>query len=241
MNTKIDLNILEEFVCLEPKIGERLLLLYPDFLSAEEKTRVELHLKGCELCQERLKLWRVTGLKLRIPAFIKQARELLQERHYDEAIRLYNIALELDPKMMATSEGQAFFDSEAWFALTTARTEDQDLTPYVAPSYAPERYQMAAAKIPEPLPLAVEFADGKVKGEFSSAGQLVFFELLETWEEFEAGVMLVGHILQPVVMLRAWEIPRGQKQRLGTIEALFGAGESSDVLNAISMFKVFPA
>jgi hypothetical protein len=99
---------------------------------------------------------------------------------------------------------------------------------------------MAAAKIPEPLPLAVEFADGKVKGEFSSAGQLVFFELTETREEFEASVMLVGRILQPVVLLKAWEITQGPKHRLGTIEALFGAGEASDVLNAISLFKVFP-
>jgi hypothetical protein len=63
---------------------------------------------------------------------------------------------------------------------------------------------------------------------------------MEASEEFEAGVMLVGKILQPVVMLKAWEIMQGKKQRLGTIADLFGSSEFPDVIKTLRTFKVFP-
>ena len=87
MKTRINLDRIEEFVCLEPEVGEQLLPLYPEFLSEEEKKQFELHREGCENCQERWKLWQVTGLALRIEAILQQAKTLLENHQYEEAIR----------------------------------------------------------------------------------------------------------------------------------------------------------
>jgi hypothetical protein len=76
-----------------------------------------------------------------------------------------------------------------------------------------------------------------VKGKVTSAGRLVFFELTETRAEFETGVTLVGKILQPIVMLKTWEITRGKKQRLGTIADLFGSAEFPDLVKTLRTFS----
>ena len=59
-------------------------------------------------------------------------------------------------------------------------------------------------------------------------------------KEFEGGVMLVGKILQPVVMLKAWKITPGEKHKLGTIASLFGSAEFPDVVKTLRTFRVFP-
>jgi len=240
METKIDLDILDHFLCLEPEVGEELLPLYPEFLSAEEKEQFELHLEGCESCQEHWKLWRATGLALRIEALLKRANTLLEEQHYEKAIAAYNNAMELEPNVLDSTAGQAFFHIGTWLPLTAARSKEEDIMPYLVPGYAPETYEIAAAKSLSPFPLIVEYADGKVKGEITSAGRLIFFELTEASEEFEVGVMLVGKILKPVVMLKAWEIVRGKKQRLGTVADLFGSAEFPNVVKTLRTFRVFP-
>lgn len=239
-DTIVNTYITNTFLCLEPEVGKKLLPRYPEFLSDEEKARFELHLEECEYCQERLKLWRATGLAARAESFLEHARALLEERHYKEAIAEYNRALELDPHLLTTEAGQAFFQIGTWLPLTAARSKDEDIWAYLAPSYAPEIQELAAAKPLPPFPIVVEYADGKVKGTITALGRLVFFELLETSEEFETGVTLVGRILQPVIMLKAWEITRGEKQKLGTIASLFGSAEFPDVVNALRTFRVFP-
>ncbi len=240
MKTKIDLHILEQYECLEPEAGEELLPLYPEFLTEEETVWFEEHLGGCELCREAVKLWQVTGLPMRVSALAKRAKTCLEDRHYEDAIRIYNHALQLEPNIATTESGQDFFQSGAWLSLTAAGIDEQDLMPYVAPSYAPEAYQLAAAAPSDPFPLEVEFADGRVKGTLTSAGRSVFFELLESREEFETGVTLVGKILQPVLLLKAWEIVGEKKCKLGTILELFGSAEFSEIVKTLGSFKVLP-
>lgn len=240
MDTNVNWHIIDHYLCLEPEFGEELLPLYPEFLGAEEKAQFELHVEACEYCQECWKLWQAKGLALRIEALLKRAQALLAEGHYDRALERYNKAVDIEPRVLETPEGQEFFRAEVWLPLTTARSKEVDILPYLTPSYAPETYEIAAAKSLSPFPLTVEYADGKIKGEITAAGRVVFFELMEASEEFEAGVMLVGKILQPMVMLKAWEIVRGKKQRLGTIADLFGSSEFPDVINTLRTFKVFP-
>lgn len=241
MKTRINLDHIEEFVCLEPEVGEQLLPLYPDFLSEEEKKQFELHRDGCENCQERWKLWQVTGLALRIEAILKQAKTLLENHQYEEAIRKYNQAIALDPNVLNTPEGQEFFHVEAWLPLTAARSKEEDLMPYVAPSYAPENYQLAAAESIIPFPLSVEYAEGKVRGRFTTAGNQVFFELLETSQEFKNGVKLVGKITQgPEISFKIWKITPGKRYRLETVTHLFGAAEFAEIIQALRSFEVFP-
>jgi hypothetical protein len=252
MEIRIDLDILEGFVCLEPDVGEALLPLYPDMLSADEKARFELHLEGCDLCREQMKLWRVTGQALRLEALVKRATDVLANHRYAEAIDLYNRVLRIEPNFADIAAGGEFFQAEVWHPLTAARHKERDLTPYLAPSYAPERYQLAAAATTDIFPLTVEFADGKVKGKITTAGQSVFFELIETQAEFDAGLTLVGRILQPVRLLKAWDIRAGapvdaaggaerKKHRLGTLSDLFQSVEFSEVLETLRSFNVLPA
>lgn len=240
MHTNVNWNIIDHYLCLEPEVGEELLPLYPEFLGAEEKAQFERHVEACEYCQECWKLWQAKGLALRIEALLKRAQALLAEGQYDRALERYNKAVEIEPSVLETPEGQEFFRAGAWLPLTAARSKEEDIMRYLAPSYAPETYEIAAAKSLSPFPVSVEYADGKVKGEITAAGRVVFFELLEASEEFETGIMLVGKILQPVVMLKAWEITRGEKHKLGTITSLFGSTEFPDVVRTLRTFRVFP-
>ncbi len=56
MTNKIDFYILQNYVCLDPEDGERLIGRYPDFLGRDEKKRLMKHLKICEKCKEEQKL-----------------------------------------------------------------------------------------------------------------------------------------------------------------------------------------
>lgn len=240
MPTTIDTVILDQYCCLEPEVGEHLLFLYPEFLSSHEKQMFERHLQGCESCRERRKLWLATGLGARMTAMLQQITDLVTSRHYFEAIDLYNVTLEIQPTLLDSAEGEACFKAGAWLSPTAARSQDLDITPYLAPGYAPERYEMAAAKTGRAFPLAIEYADGKVKGKISTAGRLVFFEVVEVSEEFAAGVTLVGKVLKPVTMLKTWEIIIGKKQRLGVLSDLFESVELTDIINTLKRFRVFP-
>jgi len=240
MQTTIDTIILEHYCCLEPEIGENALFLYPEFLSAHEKHVFERHLQGCESCQERRKLWLSIGLGVRIQTLLQQVTALVSARQYLEAIDMYNNVLELQPDLLDTPEGEACFDAGAWLSLTAAWSKDTEITPYLAPSYAPERYEMAAAKTGKAFPLAIEYAEGNVKGKISTAGRLVFFELVDVSEEFAAGIMLVGKVLNPISMLKTWKIITGKKERLGSVGDLFESVELPDIINTLKMFRVFP-
>lgn len=238
MPTTINTFILDHYCCLEPEVGEHLLFLYPEFLSVSEKQVFERHLRGCESCQERCKLWKAVALETRTKAMLARVQALIADRQYAEAIELYNNALELQPDLIDAPEREACF--ELALPPTAARTGEMEITPYLAQEYAPERYEMAAAKTGKAFPLTVEYADGKVKGKIVTAGRLVFFELLEVSEEFAAGIMLVGKVLNPVTMLKTWEILSGKKQRLGAVEDLFESVEMPDVINTVKRFRVFP-
>lgn len=241
MKTRINLDRIEEFVCLEPEVGEQLLPLYPDFLSEEKKKQFELHREGCENCQERWKLWQVTGLSLRIMAFLRQAKVFLENQQYEEAIRKYNHAMELAPNVLSTLEGQELFHTDAWLPLTAARTKEKDIMSYIAPSYAPGMYELAAATESFALfPISVEYADGKVQGQFTTAGSQVFFELLEVDQEFKNGVQLVGKIRQGSHRsVKIWKITPGKRHRLGMITQLFGTAEFSEIIQTLRAFNVF--
>ena len=240
MHTTIDTIILEHYCCLEPDVGENVLFLYPEFLSAHEKQMFERHLQGCESCRERRKLWLAIGLGARIKALLQYVASLITARQYLEAIDMYNNVLELQPDLLETPEGEACFEAGAWLSLTAARSTDTEITPYLAPGYTPERYEMAAAKTAKAFPLAIEYAEGKVTGKISTAGRLVFFEVVDVSEEFAAGIMLVGKVLNPVAMLKTWKIIRGKKQRLGAVGDLFESVELPDIINTLKMFRVFP-
>lgn len=240
MNTTVDLDILKTYPCLEPEVGEKLLLFYPDFLTVEEKQQFETHLEGCETCQERLKLRHVIGHLAQIKMILKQARILMEARRYDDAIALYNRVLEREPDLLDTSTGQEFFHSDVLFPMTTARSETKDLIPYIFPEYSPETYALSAATTRNPFPLAVEYAHGKVKATLTTAGKLIFFTLEEAKEEFEKGVKLVGKILHPAVTLQVWDLIPGKPKRLGTIESLFGSPEFTDITRMLHTLRVFP-
>lgn len=239
METTVNLDRIKHFVCLEPEVGEHLLPLYPDFLSEQEKKQFELHREGCEYCQERWKLWQVTGLSLRIRAILKHAAALLKEHRHEDALREYNRAIALDPYVLDTPEGETFFQEEVGLPLTAAKIKEKNIMPYVAPSYAPETYELAAAESFDLFPVSVEYAEGKVRGKFTVAGRLVFFELLEAEEEFKQGVTLIGKVVQESsVSLKLWHITPGKKHRLETLANLFGAARFPDVIQALRTFKV---
>jgi hypothetical protein len=240
MNTTLDLDILKTYPCLEPEVGEELLLFYPDFLTAEEKQQFEIHLEGCEACQERLKLRHVIGHLAQIKMILKQARILMGARRYDDAIALYNRVLGREPDLLDTSTGQEFFHSNVLFPMTVARSETKDLMPYIFPEYSPETYALSATTTHNPFPLAVEYAHGKVKGTLTTAGKLLFFTVEEAKEEFEKGVKLVGRILHPTIALKVWDLIPGKPKRLGTIESLFGSPEFTDITKMLSTLRVFP-
>lgn len=237
----IKLDRLEEFVCLEPEVGAELLPLYPDFLSDDDITRFERHREGCERCQEHWNLWRVTGLALRVAAIMQRANGCLQERRYEEAIQEYNRAVALDPHVAATPEGQEFFQADTWLPLTAARMREKDLMPYVAPSYEPGRYQLAAADASTAFPIAVEYAEGKVQGKFHVAGRLVFFELVKAEQEYANGITLTGQVGQGTTpSLKIWNIVPGKRQRLDTLTNLFGEAHLPDIIQELRTFKVLP-
>jgi tetratricopeptide (TPR) repeat protein len=240
MNTTVDLDILKTYPCLEPEVGEELLLFYPDFLTADEKQQFETHLEGCEACQESLKARHIMEHLAHIKMILKQARILMEARRYDGAIALYNRVLEREPDLLDTSTGQEFFHSNVLFPVTTARGETKDLIPYIFPEYSPETYTLSASTTHNPFPLAVEYAHGKVKGTLTTAGKLIFFTLEEAKEEFEKGVKLVGKILHPATMLRVWGLALGKPERLGTIESLFGSPDFMDIARMLNTLRVFP-
>lgn len=240
MDIQIDLNTIEDFLCVEPEVGEKLLPFYPEFLSTEEKEQFELHLQGCEYCQKWWKLWETIGLPVRIDALLKQAKVLLEEHQYDEAVETCNDAIELDPEVLDSEVGQDFFCSGAWLQLTAANIKGKDIMPYIFPSYAPGTYELAAATQDIPFPIMVNYADGKVKGKISAGGTSIFFELLEAREDFANGIHLFGRILQPSVALKVWQIRPGKKHRLGTIASLFGSKDLQDISDTLRTFRVFP-
>jgi tetratricopeptide (TPR) repeat protein len=237
----MNLDRLEEFVCLEPEAGAELLPLYPEFLSGDDKVRFELHREGCEYCQEHWNLWRVTGLALRATAIMQRANEFLQERRYEEAIQEYNRAVALAPNVLATQAAQEFFQADTWLSLTAARMGKKDVMPYVAPSYEPGRYQLAAADSSATFPIDVEYAEGNVQGKFSVAGRLVFFELVKAEQEFTNGITLVGQVGQGArALLKIWNIVPGKRQRLDTLTNLFGEADFPDIIQELRSFKVVP-
>jgi hypothetical protein len=240
MNTTVDLDILKTYPCLEPEVGEELLLFYPDFLTAEEKQQFESHLEGCEACQERLKVRHIMGHLVHIKMILKQARIFLEARRYDDAIALYNRVLEREPDLSDTSIGQEFFHPDMLFPMTAARSETKDLMPYIFPEYSPETYALSATTTRYPFPLTVEYAHGKVKGTLTTAGKLIFFTLEEAKEEFEKGVKLVGKILHPTVTFKVWGLALGKPERLGTIESLFGSPDFMDIARMLHTLRVFP-
>lgn len=239
MDMTLDLTILKYAECLEPEVGAELVPLYPLFLSAEEKQQFEQHLETCEYCQELRKFWRVTGVSLGIKHLLEQGATLLRQQHYTQAIACYNCALELEPGGLGRSASQVFFQTDAWCSITAATLNEQDLMPYIFPSYAPGEYKMAAATPEIPFPIIIEYADGQVKGKFFAAGTSVFFEVFEALGDFAENVILVGQISQPIRSLKVWEILPGKKYRLGTITSLFGAQDLQHVANTLRTFKVF--
>ncbi len=237
METRLDPDILEKFVCLEPDVGEELLPLYPESLSPEDRKLFELHRQGCEYCQERWKLWQVTGIPLRIQAILKRTQLLFAERHYEDAVAQCNNVIELKAQVLDTREGQELFHFEASPSLTAARIKNEDIMPYLDP----EIEVLAAAKKSVSLPVSLEYAEGKVKGKFSAAGRFVFFELLEHSSEFKSGVVLVGKILHPKTMFKTWTLFQEKKKlRLGTIADLFGSAEFPDIVSSLRTFSVYP-
>ncbi len=241
MKTIIDVHVLEQFECLEPEVGAQLLPLYPEFLSEEERQEFELHREGCESCQERLKLWQVTGGAVRGQQLVTRARDLLREKRYEEAIQSYNHALALQPELSTSLEGLAFFQAKTWASVTAATMQDESLMPYIEPSYEPDRYQLAAAPALSPFPLSVEYADGLVRATFSVAGRQVFFMILEAHEEFSKGVKLIGKVTRETsCSFELWNVRPGKKCRLGTLVDIFGHAELADIVEALRTFKVVP-
>ncbi len=240
MPIQVDQVILEQYCCLEPEVGEHLLFLYPEFLSDEQKEAFELHAQECESCRERQKFWQATGLAVRIEALLNQVTSLIGEQGYQEALDIYNQILTIQPDVWTTPAGKSCFQAGAWQSLTAARSKDRDLTPYLASGYAPHTSQMAAAGSSRIFPLTVEYADGEITGKLSTAGRQVFFELVQVSKNFQAGILLVGTIHHPVVMLKSWSILPGQKQRLGIMYDLFESVELPHITDALQRFHVYP-
>lgn len=241
METRLNFDILEQFVCLEPEVGEELLPRYPEFLTPEECEQFELHLQGCELCQERVKLWQVSGVPLRVEAIAAQTRRLFGEKQYDAAVSLCNHAVVLNPSLLDTPEGREMVYGEPQFSLSAATVRDEDILPY----FQPDVEVLAAAKKKISLPVSLEYrglTGGKVTGRFSAAGRFVFFELLDYTTEFAHGVELIGKTLAPQTMIKRWTIHQEKKKRrLGTIAELFGNAELPDIVNSLQTFCVLPA
>ena len=240
MNIVLNLHILENYPCLEPEAGEELLPLYPEFLSDEDNAAFEAHREICQSCQEHWKLWQASGLAIRAETFLTYAEKLLEKHRHEEAVAAYNKALLLDPGVAHTQEGDRFLLSGAWLPLTAARSKQQDIFSYIAPNYTPGAVEMNAAKALSPFPIVLEYAGGKVKGKIFAIGRLIFFELLEANEEFEAGIQLVGGSCRPSVEFIVWSVIPGKKCRLGTAETLFGTAGFADVVKSLRSFRVLP-
>ena len=240
MPIEVDLDIITQYCCLEPEIGEALLYLYPEFLSDEQRAAFERHLEGCEFCQERRKLWQATGLDVRAAALLKQVKVLFTERRYEQAVGLYNQTLSLQGELWDRPEGRECFQAGAKLSLTAARSKKRDILPYFDPRSAPGAHELAAAAPHSIFPLTVEYAEGKVKGNISTLGRQVFFELQDVSDEFRDGIVLVGKILRPAPLLKSWELTLGEKQRLGTLNELFGGTkiELPQVIDSVAMFQV---
>jgi hypothetical protein len=147
----------------------------------------------------------------------------------------------LDPNVLTSPEGQEFFHTKAWLPLTAAQIKEKDIMPYIAPSYAPEVYEMAAAESLTSFPISVEYAEGKVRGQFTTAGSQVFFELLDTGQEFKNGLKLVGKISRGSdISFKIWTIRPGKRHRLETVTTLFGVAEFPEIIQALRSFKIFP-
>jgi tetratricopeptide (TPR) repeat protein len=251
MQTTIKLDVLEHFECLEPKVGAELLLLYPEFLTPEECERFELHLQSCEHCQERWKLWRATGLAVRIEAILQRANALLDEHRYEDAVAEYNRAARLAPAL-EQGIGKSFWEHTAWTLPSAATSHGADILPFLSTAYAPDAYQMAASVqrlSPFPVDLKYEDEQGTVNGKITSRGRQVFVTI-EASGDYAAGMKLLARVFHapkesnadapPVPTFQWWEITPGQTQRLGTIETLFGSQEP-DVLKWLNTFRVIPA
>jgi len=240
MPIHVDQDILEHYCCLEPEVGEQLLFLYPEFLSDDQKQAFELHVQTCEACRERQKFWQAMGLAFRVEALLNRVTSLIVHQDYQGAFETYNQLLGIHPDIWKTLAGETCFQAGAWQSLTAARSKDRDFTPYLAPGYAPQTYQLAAASSFHIFPLTIKYAGGKITGKLSTVGRQVFFELVDASDEFQEGILLAGTILQPVIMLKSWSIVPGRKQRLGRLHEFFESVELPHVIDALRRFKVYP-
>lgn len=240
--TSIDINffILEHALCLEPEVGEDLLPFYPEFLSPEKKAQFELHLEGCEFCQERWKLWQATGLALRVEAILNQAKDLLQHRQYAEAIARYNHALAIAPEIFETADALEFLQHDAWMPLNSARSKTRDISLFVVPNHEPGAQVLAAASVVSAFPITLEYDQGNVMLKISALGRFIFSELVHVSQEFEAGIQVVGKEASVKTALRTWTLLPGKKYKLGAIDVLFGSADFADIVRTLRTFRVFP-
>lgn len=239
MNITIDPIILEHGECLEPEVGEELLLFYPGLLSDEERQQFERHRAACDYCREAYQFWRATGVTSGVKAALAKAKHYVHRHQPERALVLYNRAARFVPDLADTADGQAFWDASGWFQLSAATMKARDLMPFIFPSYAPTSYALAAATDEAAFPLFVEYAQGQVKGKISAAGNIIFFELFHLGPAFQAGVFLVGKNLDPPIPMYIWKITPGQKHRLGTIASLFGKFDMQHISNTLRTFRVF--
>ncbi len=230
----------EEYLCIEPEAGKDLLFRYPEFLSQEEQEQFKLHLSICDYCQEQWNMWRSMALSLRVPALLEQAQDLLTALQYEEAIEIYNDAVKIEPSIGQQEEGLSFFQHQIWLPLTTAKSKDRDILEHIAPELTSVAEKMVAAPSISPFPVTLEYADGEVKAKIFTIGKFVYFQLIEARRTFETGVRLIGKVLSPSIKLTTWEFLQGKKQKLGTIDSLFGSAKFEDVIQTLKTFKVLP-
>jgi hypothetical protein len=237
----LNLTYATEYPCLEPAVGENLLLFYPDDLTPPEQAQFETHLKGCDACRERLTLRTVLEDTGALERLAREALHLLKHGRFEAALGRYNQLLERIPDLSKTSIGQTFFAPEHLQPLTAARTGEHDWMPFLADEYTPNSYALTAAAPRTLLPLRLEYADGRVKGVLTKAGGLTFFTLDEAQAEFAAGIRLVGCVRLPRPSVKVWRISPGKTQRLERYDALFDATIlSPGVEQTLRMLRVLP-
>lgn len=76
-------NLIPEHICVEPDVGENLILKYPNSLSEKDKKKFESHLKVCPKCQEECKLE-----KFALEQFKYHAPDIISERIFESVQHL---------------------------------------------------------------------------------------------------------------------------------------------------------